>query len=404
MKIAVWHNLPSGGGKRALFDHIGGLVRRGHTVEAWCPPTADKSFLPLSELVPEHTVDMTWPVPKRLSDKLQITLETKRMLAAMDEHCRACAEQIAARDFDILFANSCLLFRASSIGRFCKLPSVLYLQEPYRRLYEALPRLPGLAPSTSGASFAELKARFVDWREMRNKRLQAREEVNNAAAFDRLLVNSYFSRESLLRAYGLDSDVCYLGIDIERFVPRNLPQEDYVVGFGSITREKNLQFCIEAVAHTSLPHPKLVWIGNIAIPSYLEEMHAYAASCGVVFEPKVRISDDEVLDTLSRALVMVYAPRLEPFGLAPLEANACGLPVVAVAEGGVRETIIDQVNGLLVDNYPDAMAAAIQRLRNDPSFASRLGSTGRKAVEAKWGLDRALDRLEQHLQRYAQKS
>jgi glycosyltransferase involved in cell wall biosynthesis len=102
--------------------------------------------------------------------------------------------------------------------------------------------------------------------------------------------------------------------------------------------------------------------------------------------------------------VMVYAPRLEPFGLAPLEANACGLPVVAVAEGGVRETIIDQVNGLLVDNYPDAMAAAIQRLRNDPSFASRLGSTGRKAVEAKWGLDRALDRLEQHLQRYAQKS
>src|SRR5450631_3371007 len=99
MKIAVWHNLPSGGGKRALFDHIGGLVRRGHTVEAWCPPTADKSFLPLSELVPEHTVDMTWPVPKRLSDKLQITLETKRMLAAMDEHCRACAEQIAARDF-----------------------------------------------------------------------------------------------------------------------------------------------------------------------------------------------------------------------------------------------------------------------------------------------------------------
>ena len=39
---------------------------------------------------------------------------------------------------------------------------------------------------------------------------------------------------------------------------------------------------------------------------------------------------------------MLYAPRLEPFGLAPLEANACGLPVIAVPEGGVRETVVHE--------------------------------------------------------------
>jgi len=403
MKIAVWHNLPSGGGKRALYDHVNGLQRRGHTIEAWCPPMADTKFLPLSGLVPEHVVDLAWPAPKRQTDKWQVTLETRRLLAAMDAHCRTCAEQIAAGGFDILFANSCMLLRTTSIGRFSALPSVLYLGEPYRWLYEALPRLPWLAPRLS-ATPAGLKAWFLDWRDVRNKRLQAREEVDNAAAFDRLLVNSYFSREGVLRAYGLDSDVCYPGIDTGHFVPQDLPQEGYAVGFGSITPEKNVHFCIEAVAATAPPHPKLVWIGNMALQPYLTEMQALADSRGVVFEPKVGIPETEVLDILGRALVMLYAPRLEPFGLAPLEANACGVPVLAVAEGGVRETIIDQVNGLLVDSHPAAMGAALQRLRDDPALAQRLGQAGRKAVETKWALEQGIDRIERHLLQYARVS
>jgi hypothetical protein len=58
VKIAVWHNLPSGGGKRALYDHVTGLLARGHTVESWCPPTADQDFLPLGTLVVEHVVPL----------------------------------------------------------------------------------------------------------------------------------------------------------------------------------------------------------------------------------------------------------------------------------------------------------------------------------------------------------
>ena len=101
---------------------------------------------------------------------------------------------------------------------------------------------------------------------------------------------------------------------------------------------------------------------------------------------------------------MLYAPRLGPFGLAPLEANASGVPVLAVAEGEVRETIIDQVDGLLVDSHPAAMGAAIQHLRDDPAFARRLGIAGREAVEGKRGLEQAMDRLKGHLRRVARAS
>jgi len=96
--------------------------------------------------------------------------------------------------------------------------------------------------------------------------------------------------------------------------------------------------------------------------------------------------------------MMVYTPRLEPFGFAPLEANACGLPVVAVAEGGVRETIQDGVNGLLVEHDPQAVADAIEYLRNNPEEASRMGQTGAGLVAERWSVAAAVDRLEQNLQ------
>ncbi len=406
MKIAVWHNLRSGGGKRALYDHVVGLLARGHTLEAWCPPTADREYLPLSPLIPEHVVDLAWPTC-RFTDKFGITFLTARQLAAMDAHCRTCAEEIGRGGFDILFANACVFFRTTPIGRFVSIPSVIYLGEPYRWLYEALPRLPWLAPPDRSASFLKpstLKAAIVDWRLIRNLRLQAREEFENAAGFSGILVNSYFSRESLLRSYGLDADVCYLGINSDLFVDKNLNRTHTLVGLGSITPAKNIRLCIEAVGKVSAPRPTLIWVGNIADTGYLNEMKALAHSRDVVFEVKVGVSDTELIDILNYAMALLYAPRLEPFGLAPLEANACGLPVIAVAEGGIRETMVNQVTGLLVENSPAAMAEAIERLSADPSLARKLGANARLAVKEKWNMSAAIDRLEEKLVQYARTS
>ena len=176
-------------------------------------------------------------------------------------------------------------------------------------------------------------------------RVLARDERLNASAFDLILVNSYFSRETLLRVYGLDSTVCYLGVDTQLFVNHQYARENFVVGVGQLSPSKNVEFVIKAVAKIGVPRPRLVWIANMGADWYYEKMRSLAESYEVTFEARASIDDNELVDILNRATAMVYAPRLEPFGLAPLEANACGLPVVAVAEGGVRETIIDGVNG-----------------------------------------------------------
>jgi len=403
MKIAIWHNLPSGGGKRALYNHVQGLIQRGHTLEAWCPTSADRSYLPLGELITEHALPFHWidaatrnPL-RRISAPYRVIADN---IAAMDRHCRACAAAIEQGGFDLLFAQACMYFRVAAIGRYVRLPRVIYLGEPYRWLYEAMPRLPwaALPAETDWWRPAKLRRRLADSLRVRGLRIQMREEQANAQAFDAILVNSLYSRESVLRAYGLDAKVCYLGIDTAHFVNMQLQRENTIVGVGAIAREKNISLIIEALAAVEGPRPRLIWIGNVALPDHLEELRRLAALRGVTFEPRLRVSDEELLDTLNRALAMVYAPRLEPFGLAPLEANACGLPVVAVAEGGVRETIVDGVNGLLVEHEPAAMARAIERLRDNPDFARQLGDSAERLVHERWSLPASIDRLERRFE------
>lgn len=400
MKIAVWHNLPSGGGKRALYDHVQGLVERGHVVESWCPSTADQTYLPLSDMITEHVLPFSWQPVKANTRVSRLASQYQNIVSqikAMDEHCRQCAEEINLGQFDLLFANSCQLFRVTSIGRYVNIPKLLYLQEPYRWLYESMPQLPWLAipPAQSNRRSPQHLKEFVrDLVKVQGLRVQAREELTNARAFDAILVNSFFSRESILRAYGLDAKVCYLGIDNGKFNNQQRKKDAFVVGIGAIVREKNIAFVIEALAKVPHPRPRLVWIGNYVDKYIFEELSQLAASVEVDFATRIRISDDEIVATLNQALMMVYAPRLEPFGFAPLEANACGLPVVAVAEGGVRETVIDQVNGLLVEHDARAMAEAIQRLMDDEAYARQLGQNGCDLVAQKWAQKAAIDRLE----------
>ena len=321
LRIAVWHNLPGGGGKRALYDHVRGLIERGHTVESWCPPTADQTYLPLKELILEHVV----PARRRernsnysLSSLLALRTHGLNSVIEIDGYARQCAEEINRGSFDLLFANSSAEIAVSSIGRYVNLPKILYLQEPSRFLYEAEPHLPWMALPRRAWTPAHLAAMLHNAVRLRGHRIQLREEWLNARAFDRILVNSLYSRESVQRAYGLDASVCYLGVDNQKFVDRHLPKEEFIVGLGSISPRKNIGFVIDALARVCAPRPKLIWVGNVVVPEYLAELKLAAQAGQVDFEPQMLIDDDALINLLNRARLMVYAPKLEPFGFAPL--------------------------------------------------------------------------------------
>ncbi len=404
MKIAIWHNLPSGGAKRALYYHTRGLLQRGHMLEAWCPSTANQDYLPLQEMIKVNIRDMPWKSlsPKSSSfQKLRWGVhEFFQNIKALDEHTRQCAAEINKGGFDVLYAHSSAFLSVAPIARYVTGPKVLFLHEPNRQVFEALPEIPWLTPAFSlrtlqPASFVEyVKGRIL----ARYRMTLAREEWHNIRSFNLILCNSYFSRENILRAYGVDARVCYLGIDTNLFEKRSVQKDNVVIGVGSFNPTKNVEFIISALAAVKEPRPRLFWIGNYSVAGYVELLNKFAADSRVDLTTREMVSDDTMIDLLNRALMMVYAPRLEPFGRTPLEANACGLPVVAVAEGGIRETVIDGVNGYLVDSDPSAMARAIERLRDNPELARTLGNKGMKFVAEKWSLNAANDRIEQLLE------
>jgi glycosyltransferase involved in cell wall biosynthesis len=376
-------------------------------VEAWCPPTSDQSYLPLADLIPEHVVPLRWPEQASLGDFARGRSGGIRLVEAMQDHCRACAEEIDAGQFDLIFGNTCMFMAASPIARYARTKAVLYLNEPYRRFYEACPELVWLqdgSGSSDGGIVRNAIDRFRHHQRLRGFRAQAKAEKANAAAFQTILVNSYFSRESILRAYGLNAKVCYLGIDTGKFsvIPgefnhQSAHEKNYVIGVGMFTRFKNIEFVIRSLATVKDNRPRLLWIGNETEGDYFRYMVELAASLNVSFEPKIRLADDEMVGLLRGAFAFVYAPRLEPFGLTPVEAGACGLPVIGVAEGGVRESVVHGVTGLLVDHDPVAFGAAIVRLRDDPKLASELGKQGRRNAEEMWSHEAAIDRLESKL-------
>lgn len=401
MRIAIWHNLPSGGGKRQLYYHVKGLVERGHYVESWCPDTADQDFLPLNELVKEHVVPLKFR-DDNFSNPRRPYRATRALIQAFEEQCRECAEEINRGDFDLLYANSCRYLRTTPIAKYVAIPSVMYLGEPFRWFYEAMPELPWIAPPRqesreSGlAPFKELLQRFLTWNTIS---LQARAELEFARAFDLVLTNSVYSRESILRSYNLDSSVCYLGVDTDFYRPLDEAKENLVVGLGTIYHGKGIDRAIRAVgAIPAAKRPQLVWIGNGASESDLRSYQELARHQGVDFDTRIHIPDGEVISLLRRARLMLYTSRLEPFGLAPLEANACGTPVVGIAEGGVKETVRDGVNGYLaINDDPDALASLMLKLLDSPAHAQEMGAAARQYVERQWNLGFGTDNIERAL-------
>ena len=102
-----------------------------------------------------------------------------------------------------------------------------------------------------------------------------------------------------------------------------------------------------------------------------------------------QLSREDMPAVLRSADAVVCTPWYEPFGIVPLEAMACAVPVVAAAVGGLTDTVVDGVTGRLVPPQdPTALAEVLGEELADPARLRRYGEAGRLRVEARYSWDR----------------
>ena len=213
-----------------------------------------------------------------------------------------------------------------------------------------------------------------------------------------ILSNSYFSSEAILRAYGKNSFVSYLGVDTELFRPLKMEREPYVLSVGSMVPEKGFDFIIRALGLVDkVIRPSLIIVGNAVRPAYRDYLVRLAAEKGINLDIKILIDDLELTRLYNKAQLCVYAPFLEPFGLVPLEAMACGTPVVAVREGGVRESVVHNESGLLTDRDEQKFADAITQLLQDKDKYQYMSGKAIDIVSNFWTCEQAVQRLISHM-------
>ncbi|MGE0463950.1 MAG: glycosyltransferase, partial [Vicinamibacterales bacterium] len=232
---------------------------------------------------------------------------------------------------------------------------------------------------------------------MYRSRLRHTDRANLRRA-DTVLVNSRFMAGTIREVYGVDAQVSYLGVDTGHFRPLGLARRPFVLSVGSLTPLKGFDFLVEALACCPTERRlRLVIVSNFANAPERGHLEQLARSRRVEIELVTHAREDDLVRLYNEAVLVAYAPVREPFGLVPLEAMACGTPVVAVAEGGIPESVIDGRTGLLTGRDPRAFAAAIDRVIADAGLAKQYGDEGRAHVSREWTWERAAARLEAHL-------
>lgn len=390
MRIAIYHNLPSGGGKRALLEMVRGLKAR-HSIDVFSLSCAEHDFCDLRPFSDHHTVFPFSPLtlfkrPFGRLNSLVRTLDVLRVGAAQKEVAR----RIDGGGYDVAFVHNCQIGQTPAILSYLRTPTAYYCAEPPRFLYE--PRVS--RPYTR----SDPVRRFLNAVDPGPSIYATLLGMLDKAAVGKaglVLANSAFSRETLYRVYGINARVCYLGVDCDRFHPLGAAREAFVLSVGAIHPGKGYDFLIRSLGRIPIARrPRLVIVTNSPEPRETRFLQALAENLGVQVEFQALLPEEELVLRYNQALLTLYTPILEPFGLVPLESMACGTSVVGVREGGVRESILHGQTGLLVDRDEREYAQAVLDLLGDEAQRRAYEANGPGYVRREWPWSRTVENLE----------
>jgi glycosyltransferase involved in cell wall biosynthesis len=343
-------------------------------LEEFAPANKDIEFISLKPVVDRQRL---YPLnsTRFLSHRIPFVtpyihlIQGVNALKRLDRIERQIAEEINAGKFDLVFAHDCSMKRNPGVLKYLAPPSIY--------------------SSIKNIYYAPAKLLF-------EKIIRSNEERSIQYA-NCNLTNSYFSRELMFEHYMISARVVYLGVRSSVFRNHLTRRKNYAICVGRLTYAKGQRFIVQAfgLIPTRL-RPQLVFLADAIDRNEATVVRNLASKLGVSIRIETVRDDESLVQLYNQARLFVYAPYLEPFGLVVLESMACGTPVVAVKEGGIREIVHHGETGLLVDRDTREFSNAVMRLLDNDNLYKRLSSNSVANVKSDWTWQRNCDELERH--------
>jgi glycosyltransferase involved in cell wall biosynthesis len=348
MRVAAVHNLAPGGAHRRLREQ---LARLDADVVEVCLSTAT----PVSDR--PHVIAHR-PRAPQLTQAARVPVRYVD-LAGLIAAWRRAAAMVNELSPDVVYANPCRFLQCPAALAWMTPPALYFCDEPRRVDHD--PSAAGSRRRLTRPVYAPMYA----WERRLDRRATARAS--------RVATNSRYTAGEITRAYGREAEVLPMGVAQAFLSPPEPDRSGHVLSVGALIPSKGHALVLEASARAGR-RPTVI-VAPRADPAQAEVLRALATRCGVPLELRVGVEDTELAGLYAGAHATVYMAAREPFGLASLEAQAAGSPVVVAAEGGLPETLAPGMGEWAVARSAEAVADRLIAL-DDPTRRSLATAAG----------------------------
>jgi len=247
-------------------------------------------------------------------------------------------EQFDLSEYDVILSSSHAV--AKGVLTHSNQLHISYVHTPIRYawdLYHQYLRESGLDKGFKGALAKYFLYKIRMW------------DVSTINRVDYYIANSKYIARRIKKVYGKESTVIYPPVDVEKFELCQ-EKEEYYFTMSRMVPYKKIDLIVETFSKTN---KKLIVAGT---GPDMEKIKSFA---GDNVEFVGFVSDEEAINYMQKAKCFVFAAE-EDFGIVPVEAQACGTPVICLSKGGTKETVIDSITGVhfdeqIVDSLLDAI-------------------------------------------------
>jgi glycosyltransferase involved in cell wall biosynthesis len=232
-------------------------------------------------------------------------------------------------------------------------PNMWYCYTPVRAFYDLREIMISRQPNVALRFLAACWIRISSWFDQRS--------VKN---LDQIVAISKTVQQRIKNFHGISSKMIYPPVDTSRF--RFMEYGDFWLSVNRIYPEKRIELQFEVFRN--LPEEKLIVVGGYAegdhAARYYEKLVRSIPNNVVM---RGTVSEEELIQLYARCRGLICTALDEDFGLTPLEAMASGKPVVAVNDGGFKETVVHGKTGMLVEASQNDLKRAIREISKNPA-------------------------------------